>query len=244
MYVMAVKELTARLYHFWASDRSLTVLLVMVVITVFVLYPLIDLGLISGLWSNFFLMLTLVSGIVAVSANAVSKGVAVFCVAANFLLRWVADAQQSVNLSSLSAFFSLLFVGIVAATVTAQAFREGRITAHRICGAVVVYLLLGLMWSFAYHLIALQFPGAFSLSALLEPDTGSLQAKLTYFSFVTLTTVGYGDITAVHPVARPLVILEALTGQLFPAILIARLVSLEIAHRERGVSPSTKDVQT
>jgi hypothetical protein len=244
MDVMAVKELTARLYHFWSSDHSLTVLLVTVVITVFILYPLIDLGLISGLWSNFFLLLTLLSGVVAVSANAVSKGVAVFCVAANFLLRWVADAQQSINLSLTSAFLSLLFVGILAATVVTQVFREGRITAHRICGAVVVYLLLGLMWSFAYHLIVLQFPGAFSFAAALEPSAGSLQAKLTYFSFVTLTTVGYGDITAVHPVARPLVIVEALVGQLFPAILIAKLVSLEIAHQEKGLSPLTKDAQT
>jgi hypothetical protein len=99
------------------------------------------------------------------------------------------------------------------------------------------------MWSFAYHLIALQFSGAFSLAASLKPEAGSLQAKLTYFSFVTLTTVGYGDITAVHPIARPLVVLEALTGQLFPAILIARLVSLEIAHREGRFIPSAKDVQ-
>jgi hypothetical protein len=243
MYVMAVKELTAPLYRFWSSDHSLTVLLIMVAITVFVLFPLVDLGLISGLWLNFFLMLILVSGIVAVGANAVFKSVAVFCAVANFLLRWVADFEQSVGLSSWTTFFSLLFVGLLAAAVMTQIFREGPITAHRIRGAIVVYLLLGLMWSFAYHLITLQFPGAFSLSASLEPGTGSLQAKLAYFSFVTLTSVGYGDITAIHPIARPLVMLEALTGQLFPAILIARLVSLEIADREGKFTPSAKDVQ-
>jgi hypothetical protein len=240
---MAEKELTARLYHFWSSDHSLTVLLIVVMITVFVLSPLIDLGIVSGLSSDFFLTLILLSGIVAVSANAIFKIVAVFCAVANFLLYWRANVEQSVTLSSWSAFFSLLFVGILTATVMTQIFREGPITAHRVRGAVVVYLLLGLMWSFAYNLIALQFPGAFSFSASLEPEAGSLQAKLTYFSFVTLTTVGYGDITVVHSVARPLVILEALTGQLFPAILIARLVSLEIAHREWKLSPSAKDVQ-
>jgi voltage-gated potassium channel Kch len=54
---------------------------------------------------------------------------------------------------------------------------------------------------------------------------------LTYFSFVTLTTVGYGDVTAVDSVARSMALLEALTGQLFPAILIARLVSMEVARK-------------
>ncbi|HEY7534991.1 MAG TPA: potassium channel family protein, partial [Thermodesulfobacteriota bacterium] len=58
-----------------------------------------------------------------------------------------------------------------------------------------------------------------------------LDAKLLYFSFVTLTTVGYGDITAVHPVSRSLAMLEGLIGQLFPAILIARLVSMELYYR-------------
>jgi voltage-gated potassium channel Kch len=59
---------------------------------------------------------------------------------------------------------------------------------------------------------------------------GKPASRFVYFSFVTLTTVGYGDITAVHPLARTLVIAEALTGQLFPAILLARLVSMELHH--------------
>jgi voltage-gated potassium channel Kch len=72
-------------------------------------------------------------------------------------------------------------------------------------------------------------PGAFAAAsgALLE------HAHYQYFSIVTLTTLGYGDITPVHPFARSLAMLEALTGQLFPAILIARLVSMELVVRDR-----------
>ena len=61
-------------------------------------------------------------------------------------------------------------------------------------------------------------------------------AHFVYFSFVTLTTVGYGDVIAVHPIARSLVTVEALIGQLFPAILLARLVSLELLHSDKEVT--------
>jgi uncharacterized membrane protein len=74
-------------------------------------------------------------------------------------------------------------------------------------------------------------PGAFNFPAV--SDEGTLMSKLVYFSFTTLTTVGYGDVTAVNTAARSLALLEALTGQLFPAILIARLVSLEVSHRQK-----------
>jgi voltage-gated potassium channel Kch len=73
-----------------------------------------------------------------------------------------------------------------------------------------------------YELVGLMAPGAFSFADL----GGPARPDFAYFSFVTLTTVGYGDVTPVHPVARSLALVEALTGQLYPAILLARLVSL------------------
>jgi hypothetical protein len=87
---------------------------------------------------------------------------------------------------------------------------------------VAAYLLLGLGWALAYELVALLDAGAFSGTGL----AGSPRYPFVYFSFVTLTTLGYGDVTPVHPVARSLAIAEGLTGQLYPAILLARLVSL------------------
>jgi hypothetical protein len=83
--------------------------------------------------------------------------------------------------------------------------------------------------------IALLIPGAFSIQGASSPGGGeSLQSQLFYFSFVTLTTIGYGDIAAVHPIVRMLVILEGVVGQLFPAILIARLVSLQIQSKQKS----------
>ena len=110
----------------------------------------------------------------------------------------------------------------MAMVVLAQTFRAGPVNRHRIEGAVAAYLLLGLAWALAYELVGLLAAGAFSGTGRSGPE----RPDLVYFSFVTLTTVGYGDVTPVHPVARSLAVAEALTGQLYPAILLARLVSL------------------
>lgn len=109
-------------------------------------------------------------------------------------------------------------------------FRSGPITGDRIRGAVAAYLLVGLAFVFAYRLVDDASPGALSIGPI-GPGLRHGAQNLAYFSFVTLTTVGYGDITPVHPAARILAIAEALIGQLYPAILIGRLVSLQISSR-------------
>jgi voltage-gated potassium channel Kch len=114
-----------------------------------------------------------------------------------------------------------------------QVFQDGPVTVAKIKGAVAVYIMIGFTWSYIYRLIDLQVPMAFNLpTSLTSPDEAKNSADLTYFSFVTLTTLGYGDITAAHPLSRMFVIIEALIGQLYPATLLARLVSLEIMNRE------------
>lgn len=94
-------------------------------------------------------------------------------------------------------------------------------------GSILVYLLIGIAFGEAARSVALLHPGAYASGTFARID----RAELYHFSLVTLTTVGYGDITPVHPMARSLAALEALTGQLFPAILIARLVSQELMSR-------------
>jgi hypothetical protein len=101
-------------------------------------------------------------------------------------------------------------------------------------GAIAAYLLIGLIWSLIYYTIGLHIPGAFKgLEALMEGDKEVLRTHFQYFSFTVLTTVGFGDIVPVHPIARMAAVLEGVVGQLFPAILIARLVSLQVQSRQK-----------
>lgn len=97
-----------------------------------------------------------------------------------------------------------------------------------------MYLLLGLLWALGYQLIETLLPGSFRFMEEHDAAGSFIKHGFAYFSFVTLTTVGYGDITPVHPIARTAAIGEALVGQLYPAILIGRLVSLQISARAPG----------
>ena len=121
--------------------------------------------------------------------------------------------------STLAAILFLILLLLV------RVFRKGPVSGSRLQGAVAVYLLLGLAWAHAYVIFNRNHPDAFSI----QEHTPATVAAWTYFSFVTLTTVGYGDIVPKDPVARMLAAGEALTGQLFLAVLLARLVALQVS---------------
>ena len=100
---------------------------------------------------------------------------------------------------------------------------------NRLVGAICVFLLLGIIWSFAYSLLELALPGSFS--GFDGQDPGSDSSWL-YFSFVTLTTLGYGDITPETATARTLSFMQAVVGQFYIAVLVAGLVSAYISEKQ------------
>ena len=118
-------------------------------------------------------------------------------------------------------------MGVALIWVVARAvFAPGRITYHRVMGAILLYLALGWTFGGLFTLVGLLAANAFT--AMTVGDNPGLASTMVYFSFGTLTIAGSGDIAALHPIARSLVNLEAMIGQLYPATLLARLVTLEI----------------
>jgi hypothetical protein len=124
------------------------------------------------------------------------------------------------------AFFVLLLVSL-----GENVFGDGVVDVDRILGAVCIFFVMGLTWAFAYALLELLQPGAFRLSDGASYNANHLGPvdELIYFSHVTLTTLGYGDVVPVTKPARTLATLEAMTGQLYLAIVIARLVGMHAA---------------
>jgi hypothetical protein len=174
--------------------------------------------------------------IVMLSAlNAVSDRRAEFWVAATLLLlglvpEWM-HAFGVENTDIWGKFLIAAFLVYVAILILRSVLRATEIDVEVILGALCVYLLFALVWGLAYQIVAIRNAGAFAIPpALLEGASNPEQAigaALQYFSFVTITTLGYGDIQPVIPIARSLAITEALFGQIYLVTLIARLVSME-----------------
>jgi hypothetical protein len=120
----------------------------------------------------------------------------------------------------------LLFLAFVVAHLLGFILRAPRVNSEVLCAGISIYLLLGVIWAIAYMLLASLDPKSFAFS--VPPGSSPVMAGFTavYFSYVTLTTVGYGDIAPVSNVARMLAITESMSGTLFVGVLIARLVSL------------------
>jgi Ion channel len=205
------------LRRFWESDPGLSVFLGLLILMLFVLEPLVEpVGSRRSYVLDVGFSALLLAGVAALSARPVVRAALFAVVVVATAVRWGHFSTQASAAAGLASVAAMAFV------VLAQTFRAGPVNVHRIQGAVAAYLLLGLAWALAYELVALRATGAFSGTG----PTGPGRHPFIYFSFVTLTTVGYGDVTPVHPVARSLAVTEALVGQLYPAILLARLVSL------------------
>jgi hypothetical protein len=193
------------------------------VCTVFVLPAILEVVPEWHLVSDILVILILASGLVAVAEHrklALALALVSLVVIAMRVIEWFTPIDLLPvlrRLSTLGAFLVLAFaVGI-------NVFASGHAIGDRVFGAIVLYLLLGLIWGVMYAELGAHSPDAFSG----RPGATGFLTDWIYFSFVTLTTVGYGDITPVATSARSLAMLEALTGQLYPAIIIARLVSLQ-----------------
>ena len=123
---------------------------------------------------------------------------------------------------------ALLLFAYTTIFVLARVLRSEQVTGDTLCGAIAVYLMIGLTWSFGYVLLEYLQPGSFQLAAGGRPRAGG--KDLLYFSYVTLATLGYGDVVPVTDGARSLAVLEGLCGTVYMAILVARLIGLHLAH--------------
>ena len=201
---------------------SMSVLLVMLVAMVFVVPVVFEGSEANRVANDVTFTLVLFTGAAAVvELRPVPLAAAVLCLVAIAIRwsEWLLPAGASSVAHESAALMALFLLTLI---VGVRVFAGGGVTADRIMGAVALYLLLGLGWAVGYELLSLHVANAFTGGV----KAGQGSDRWFYFSFVTLTTVGYGDITPVARAAQSLATLEALVGQLYPAIILARLVSL------------------
>src|SRR5262245_11016753 len=179
------------------SDLLLTLLTALVVLMVFVFAPLQALGIYAFQGFAIAGLLVAISGVLIISASRIA--LALMCIAfvanvAVFVLRFFHPAWPY-NLYLLAA--AWLIIAVTLGTIVARAvFRRGRVTYHRIVGAVLLYLLIAVGFGTLFAFVGLSIPNAFKGVAF--EDDAALASELFYLSFVTLTTTGYGDVVPVH----------------------------------------------
>ncbi len=135
---------------------------------------------------------------------------------------------DEVGMSSLHLFVLILFYCWATWLAAKQVLFSGSIDGNKIVGAICIYLLIGLIWALLYLFIAQTVPDAFN--GLEQRVWYDNFANVAYFSFVTLTTLGYGDISPVIPIARFLVYMEAIVGVFYMAILVASIIGIRISN--------------
>ena len=173
---------------------------------------------------DIFLTVVFISSIYAVSQKKHHLIIAALLVFPLLLSTWIRYFVESPALSIIGTFSGILFFGFMVITILSFVLQQTKVTLNVIYAAVVVYLSLAMMWAMIFILIEILQPGSITAG-----QTGEGTFHFFYFSFVTITTLGYGDITPTSEIARSLALLEAVIGQIYLVVLVARLMGIHIA---------------
>jgi len=179
-----------------------------------------------------FFSLLLISLIYSVNETRRSMVAAAMLVGLGILSRAVYLLWHSEPFFVIYHGFYILFLGFVVYCMMRFLFESQRVNANMISASLCNYLLIGLFWAVVYSLTAELMPVSFYISGSADHAMafGSSDAVFpVYYSFITLTTLGYGDVYPVTPLTQMLAAVEALTGQLYLVVIVARLVGLHIA---------------
>jgi hypothetical protein len=208
--------------------RFSAALFLIALIILFIAFPFLELfgDKIGDNIEALLMTLVLVSGVLAVGHRRRTLVLAVVLVAPALVARWFSLFWGDAVPVEFYLVPALIFIGFVMLQFLYFILRAPRVNSEVLCAGIAGYLLLGIIWMFAYILVARVHPGSFSYNVGPPPAHSLASFDAFYFSFITLSTVGYGDITPLSHIARTLAMTEAMTGTLYMAVLISRLVAL------------------
>ena len=180
----------------------------------------------GNLVESVLLSLVLISAGLAVGGKRKVLGIAALLLLPTLLAKWTHHLFPHLLSNAAHLTLSLLFIAFVGFHLLSYVLRASQVDKEVLCAGVSVFFMIGLLWTMAYILVGQLSSGAFSFANDPENERTMTGFNAFYFSFTTLTTVGFGDISPVSKLARTLAIMEAITGMFYMAILISRLVSM------------------
>ncbi|HYZ83681.1 MAG TPA: potassium channel family protein [Bryobacteraceae bacterium] len=200
-----------------------------------IILPAVPLSHVGRLLLSLAFALMLILGAFAIIPRRVGICLVVCLTTLTFAVDLITEMGRGQSLAAVDEALRVASLSIMFCMTLIRTLRPGRINGYRVIGGIAGYLLIGMTWTFAYQLLLQQAPSAIHFEPGVAESFSGQPSHLIYFSFTTLTTVGFGDIHPVTPAARALTTAEALVGQLYIAILIASLVGMAL--QARSVEP-------
>jgi voltage-gated potassium channel len=216
--------------------RLSTVKLLIALVLLIVLTPFFEEFAVGDLIEALMITLVLVAAIIAIGGKRPVLIAAVLLLGPALIEKWLSYLYPQSFHACVFFAFGIAFMGLVVFKLLGYVLRSIQIDTDVLCAAISVYLLLGLIWALAYALLGQLSPNSFAFAANPHSSGRMDRFNAFYFSFVTLSTVGFGDVTPLSKLARTMAVMEAVTGTFYVAILIARLVAMYVPS-SRSASP-------
>lgn len=205
-------------------------ILLILILLMLILAPFLDGWVSTKILVDVFLTAILFALIYAIKSNTSHMIIGLILALPLILTTWASYFIEITSFGLTTRIFTALFFGYGAASILHLISKKKEVTRETIFAAIVAYLLIALMWAFLYMLLEKLAPGSFSFS---EKAIRSETRDFQYFSFVTITTLGYGDVTPLTDKASTLAMLEALIGQIYLVVLVAWLVGMHVSRRSK-----------
>ena len=202
------------------------------IVLMFALKPFLEDSIGIQLLMDIFVTLILLSGVYAAGQKNYLFYIALLITTPTITLHWLSYFVAIPSSIIAQEIFGVIFFTFLTVIILVYLCKEKQVTSDVIAGAICGYFLIGLMWASFYAILESLQPGSFSIPEHISKESSSF----TYYSYVTLTTLGFGDITPITNQARSLSILEAIMGPIYLAILVARLVAMQITQSMRKES--------
>ena len=206
--------------------RFSTVELLVALVLLFVSFPFVEEVKGGDVIVSILLSLVLLSAVLAVADRKGVFFIALVLAIPAIAGRWINHFRPDLVTPPVFLVAGLALIAFVVANLLRFVLRAPSVNTEVLCASISAYLMLGLLWTVAYWLVAQVNPNAFAFNTNTGTKETMVGFNAFYFSFITLSTVGYGDIAPVSRIARWLAATEAMTGLLYVTVLIARLVSL------------------
>ena len=211
-------------FQFWMKESGLSSMLILLIIMHFIFIPLFGSYSFFMVILNIFWMLFLLAGVFSLKTDTKKIALISILPILFIIFEWMNFLFPVLVISCIDFVLTIATFLMVITLILRRVFEPGPINGHRIVGSIVVYMLLANLWCILYLFLYTKIEGSFQM-ATPKFESNSPEANFLYFSYITLTTTGYGEILPIHPVARSLVQMETIVGVLYPVILIGNLVS-------------------